>query len=372
MINQKRKLALISIATIVAGLFVPALSGVSYASSVPQFSQAWVRPDRLKELTSTGVMVCATPTAASDSATEASVKITFPTQTVGTDYVVNSTASNWTVDTTNLPTGASAWPGIGTATAVSGHTVTFPSDDLSSATQYCFHTAATGALTNGSAGLSSGIVGATLITQTSALAPINQTNWSTAIISDDTITVSAVVPPNFTLTLDGNADTFPSNLDPNGISSTGGRTVSVVTNAVGGWIAWVKDSQQGLYSTTANYTIATGLKDLSGTQLHAVGDAAFDLVTKQEGYNLDTDLTTDSTGGCQVGIDAAYNSSSTAGGGVLSSNYQPIASCTRQGGTPGTSNGDVLTLIERASISGGTPAGSDYSDVISVVGAGNF
>jgi len=175
--------------------------------------------------------------------------------------------------------------------------------------------------------------------------------------------VSAVVPPNFTLTLDGNADAFPANLDPAVISATGGRTVSITTNAVGGWIAWVKDSQQGLYSTTANYTIPT-----TGT----INATPNDLTAGTEGYVLDVDLTTDAASGCTVAIDAEYSSASGNGGGTLSSNYQPIAACTRPGAPPGTSDGDVLTLIERAAIRGGTPAGSDYSDVITVVGAGNF
>jgi hypothetical protein len=32
----------------------------------------------------------------------------------------------------------------------------------------------------------------------------------------------------------------------------------------------------------------------------------------------------------------------------------------------------VITLIERANIRGSTPAGTDYSDIITVVAAGNF
>jgi hypothetical protein len=72
-------------------------------------------------------------------------------------------------------------------------------------------------------------------------------------------------------------------------------------------------------------------------------------------------------------IDAAYNSGSGVGGGVLDTNFQPINACTRDWAPkPGTSDGDVLTLVERATIRGGTPAGSDYSDIITVVGAGNF
>ncbi len=90
---------------------------------------------------------------------------------------------------------------------------------------------------------------------------------------------------------------------------------------------------------------------------------------------MDTTLNTDASGGCTVATDAAYDDSLTAspgtGGGVLDNTaYQPIASCT--GSAPATSDGDILNLVERAVIRGGTPAGTDYTDSITIVGAGNF
>ncbi|HVQ43382.1 MAG TPA: hypothetical protein VMT30_00225 [Candidatus Saccharimonadia bacterium] len=377
--KPKIRLIVAAVAALVAELWVPAFSGVAQAAP-PQFTQAFVRPDRHKALTATGVMVCATPSAASTSATETLVDVTFPTDGGATDFVVNSTASNWTVDTSDLPAGATAWPSIGTATTVSGHTVRFPSGDLTAATQYCFHTAAR--LTNGSATTSVSITGATLVTYDNAGTPlpVNQTNWAYTVTTDDSIVVSAVVPPNFTIALSAFTDAFTTNLDPTNIVSTAGVTATVTTNAVGGWIAWVKDQYAGLHSAAANYTIDSGLKNPYPTQLHVTGDAAFDLVASgggvgREGYVMDVDLTTDATGGCgfttPYGIDAAFNSASGNGGGVLSNtSYRPIASC--GGAAPATSDGDVLTLYERAVIRGGTPAGSDYTDVITVVGAGNF
>jgi len=353
----------------------PALTGVAQAA-VPQFVQLWVRPDTHKALTLTGVMICATPSAASTGVTETLVKVTFPTDTGATDFVVNSTAANWTVDTLNLPSGATAWPGIGTATNVTGHTVTFPSTDLTAATQYCFHTAAR--LTNGSATSSVNIVNATLVTYDNAgvPAPVNQTNWATAVVKNDSILVSAVVPPNFSISLSANADAFTGNLDPGNIVSTTGVTATIQTNAVSGWIAWAKDLFQGLHSATASYTIDSGLKNPYPSQLYSAGSPAFDLVPSgggvgREGYAMDVDKTTDAAGGCTVAIDAAYDSGTGNGGGFLSnSNFLPIASCT--GSAPATSDGDVLTLTERAVIRGGTPAGSDYTDTITIVGAGNF
>lgn len=352
MSNQKLKLVVATIAALTAEMVVPMLG--DFALAAPPFTQAFVRLDRMASGLATGGTICATPATV---ATEADFEITFPTQ-VGTDFTVNATPGNWTVTTSNLPSTGTAWPGIGTATAVSGKTVTFPSGDLTVGTQYCFNFAAVNTLTNGSSGNS--LVG-TMHSRTGAAAVIDETNYAVAIVTNDQIVVSAVVPPTFVFALSGNTDTFPTNLDPATLKSTAGRTVSVTTNAKGGWIGWVKDTQQGLYSASASYTIAT-----SGT----VNGAPSTLVTNSEGYVLDADLTTDAAGGCTVAIDAEYNGTTTSEGGTLSANFQPFVACT--GAAPATSNGDVITLIERASIAGGTPAGSDYTDTITVVAAGNF
>jgi hypothetical protein len=356
--SKPTKLIIAAIAVLAVQVVAPLFSGVASAAAPPQFTQAYLRLDRLKAVTTTGGTICLTP---STTGVEDSFEITFPTQT-GTDFVVNSTASNWVVTTTNLPAGATAWPGmtsgVTTATAVTGKTVTFPSGDLTISTQYCFNFVATNTLTNGSAGNS---LTGTMHTLNSSAAIIEETNYAVGIITDDQIVVSAVVPPTFVFMLSGNTDGFGANLDPTIIRSTAGRTVTVTTNAKGGWIGWVKDSQQGLYSATANYTIPT-----SGT----VNGAPTTLTTNSEGYVLDADLTTDAGGGCTVTIDPEYNGTTTSMGGTLSANFQPFVACT--GTPPATANGDVVTLIERASIAGGTPAGSDYTDIITVVAAGNF
>jgi hypothetical protein len=352
--NAKSKLIYSSIIAMVMELTAPIVLTQVALASPPQFSQAYLRLDRHKALSPTGGTICATP---STLGTEADFEITFPTQT-GTDFVVDSTPANWTVTTTNLPAGATAWIGIGTATAVTGKTVTFPSGDLTVGTQYCFNFSGTSTLTNGSAGNS---LTGVMHTRTSVPVIMDETNYATSIITEDQIAVSAVVPPTFVFSLSGNTDTFPANLDPANVMSTAGRTVSITTNAKGGWIAWVKDSQQGMYSADANYKINTA----------GVIDAApSTLVNNSEGYVMDVDLTTDAAGGCTVAIDAEYNGTTAFQGGTLSANFQPIAACT--GSPPATSNGDVLTLIERVSIAGGTPAGTDYADIITVVAAGNF
>jgi hypothetical protein len=356
--KNKLKLIVAATAALIAETVVPVLGGHGFAAAPPQFHQSFLRLDRMAASTPTGGTICATP---STTSTEASVEVTFPTQS-GPDFTVNGTASNWTTSITNLPSVGgvtpTAWPGIGTATSVTGHTVRFPSGVLTINVLYCFNFFGTNTLTNGAVGNSqTGVIH----TLDAGSAIIEETNYAIAIVGNDQIVVSAIVPPTFVFALSGNTDTFPSNLDPTVLKSTAGRTVSITTNAKGGWITWVKDSAQGLYSATANYTIPT-----SGT----VDGTPSTIATNSEGYVLDTDLTTDAAGGCTVAVDPEYNGVGVTQGGTLSANFQPIAACT--GAAPATSNGDVITLIERASIAGGTPAGSDYSDTITVVAAGNF
>jgi hypothetical protein len=320
------------------------------AEAAVGFQNAYIRIDRMKINTPTGGTICAKP---ASTATEAKVVVTFPLS-----YTVNSTASNWTVSTTNLPAGSTAWPSIATASTATSpaNVVTFPSGDLAVGTLYCFNFSATNTLTTAASAASS--QQASIVSQTSGSVVIDTTLIALANIADDQIVVSAVVPPTFTFTLGGNTDAFTTNLDPSGTVSTTGKTVTILTNAKGGWIAWAKDSNQGLNSATAAYTIPT-----SG----AIDGAVSTLSNGTEGYVLDTDLTTDASGGCTLAIDAEYNGSGTTQGGTFSANFQPIAAC-----TGGTANTDVITLIERATISGATPAATDYTDTITVVGAGNF
>lgn len=314
------------------------------------FQNAYVRLDRMMIATATGGTVCAIP---ASTATEGKVVLTFPST-----YTVNTTPANWTVSTTNLPAGSTAWIGITTATSATSpaNVVTYGSGDLTVGTLYCFNFTGTNTLTT--AGTAAPNQQAQIATQTAGGAVIDTTPVALASIANDQIVVSAVVPPTFSFILSGNTDTFTTNLDPASTVSTTGKTVTVLTNAKGGWIAWAKDTQQGLRSATAAYTIPT-----SGT----VDGVPSSLANGTEGYVLDTKLTTDAAGGCTLAIAPEYNGTGTAQGGTLSANFQPIAAC-----TGGTANSDVITLIERATIAGATPAATDYTDTITVVGAGNF
>lgn len=323
------------------------------------FTEVFVRFDRLIAATATGGRVCAKPATA---LTEATVQVTFPT-TAATDYIVNATALNWTVTTTGLDAGQTAWVGIGTATAVSGKTVTFPSGELVVGTLYCFNFSGTSTLTTSSAGASETTKGS-VTTRTVAPATIDSSQYSQSIISNDQIVVNAVVPPSFNFVLSGNTDSFTTDLSTTAVVSTSGRTVTVTTNAPNGWIVWARDlnnngSGRGSLrsAVAANYNIA-------GTT--AAGAASHTLTTGTEDYGLGVTINTDAAGGGIITLDAAYDGTGVKAGTLDPTQHRPIAAAS------GTANGDIISLVERATIAGQTPAANDYTDTLTVVGAGRF
>lgn len=311
------------------------------------FQQAYLRLDRMKASTTTGGTVCAKPNTVG---TEVDVQVVFPT-----GFTVNTTAANWTVATTNLPSGATAWVSIGTATAVSSQTVTFASGDLTVGTLYCFNFTGTSTLTNSTAGNSKT---GTITTRASGAATVDTSPYAIAIITDDQIAVTATVPAIFTFALGGNTAALGT-LSTSTTTSATGVTTTLATNASAGWIQWVKN--------VALTSVATGETITSpGT----VDDAPSDLASTT-GVVLDADITTDSSTGDgtitqAAGYGAEYNGTNTTSGGTLSTTFQPVAA------SNGTTDGDVLTLIVRAKVTVVQAAAADYADTITVVGAGRF
>lgn len=149
-----------------------------------EFALTQVRIDRHKTSSSTGGQVCAT-TPNVDNGTENNVQIIFPT-----GFTVNTTASNWTVNTSNIPQDSTAWPGITTATAVSGQIVTFPSSNLTTDTKYCFNFALLNTLTTSS---STGNYEGTLRTRATNTV-VDSQNFGLSVNNNDQITVTATVP----------------------------------------------------------------------------------------------------------------------------------------------------------------------------------
>jgi hypothetical protein len=295
--------------------------------------------------TGTTGTVCVKP---ATTATEASVQVVFPTgYTLGT-------AANFTVNTTNLawPTGGTAWPSIATATNVTSQTVTFPSGDLTVGTLYCFNWTNSAAVTI-SSGASSSNSGS-VTTQTSVPAPIDTATYTTASVTNDQIVVSATVPSAFSFSLSGNTDSLGSLTTGSVASSPTPRTATINTNAKNGWMVWAKDLNTGLTSATAASTIASTTPGSNSTL--AAGTA---------GYN--TGLTSSQVGGSGViTVAAPFVGGSTGKGGGLDTSLRSLASST------GTADTAVLTLTNNVAIGATTPAASDYTDTITIIGAGLF
>jgi hypothetical protein len=356
--TNKTKFSPLLMAALVAvsGMGVFLFRGTAEAAP---FTSAFIRLDRMSAVTATGGRVCANPATV---ATEATVQVTFPT-TGGTDYIVNGTASNWTVTTSGLDSGQTAWPGIGTATNVTGKVVTFPSSDLTPGNLYCFNFAAANTLTTSSAGAAES-VRASITTRTSAPANIDSTTIDLHIITNDQIVVTGTVPPSFTFTLSGNTDSFTTDLSTSSTVSTSGRNVSITTNAPNGWVVWVKGLNDNGSGRGALNSVIAGNYKIAGSS--AVGAAAHTLTSGTEDYGLGVLINTDAGGGGTVSLDAAYDGNGSQIGTIDPTGYRPVASAN------GTANGDIITLLERATIAGQTPAAADYTDTLTVVGAGRF
>ena len=342
-IIKLKKVSYYSLSAIVATFGLLFAFGAS--ASAASLNQVMVRFDRLKISTQTTGTVCAEPATAN---TEASVQVVFPT-----GYTLGA-AGTFTVSTTNLawPTGGTAWPGIGTATNVTSQTVTFPSGDLTVGTLYCFNWTNSAAVQVKSSATSSNA--GTVTTRTSAPATIDTGDYSTVSISDDQITVSATVPQAFTFALSGNSDAL-GNLSTGSVTtSPSPRTVTVNTNAGSGWMVWAKDSNTGLNSASTSATLASTTPGSNST-----------LSSGSEGYNFG--VTASQSGGTgTISVAAPFVGSGAGQGGGLDTSFRLVTS------SDGTANNAVLTLKNNAAISSTTAAATDYSDVVTVVGAGLF
>ena len=182
-------------------------------------------------------------------------------------------------------------------------------------------------------------------------------------VSNDQIVVNAVVPPTFNFAISGctsNTDNFTANLSTSAPVSTSGCTVTVNTNAANGWIAWAKDASTGLHSTAASKTIASTTPGTNAT-----------ITSAAEGYLMGVTSITQGSGG---GTTSATNAYGNGSGGVAGSNQgSGLDGTLRQiVSSSGTAGNASFVVKESASIVATTPAGNDYTDTITLIGAGNF
>lgn len=334
----------IAVAALLIVAVVVQLLVVQRANAAP-LSKVFVRFDRMKISTATTGTVCATP---SSTATEADVQVVFPT-----GYTLGAFGT-FTVNTTNLawPTGGTAWPSINTATNVTSQTVTFPSGDLTAGTLYCFNWTNSAAVTVKSSATSSNLGSVT--TRTSGPAAIDTESFATASITDDQIVVSATVPSIFSFALSGNTDALGTLTTSGVTSSPTPRTATVNTNAKNGWMVWARDTNTGLTSASASKTIASTTPGTNST-----------ISSGTEGYN--TGITQSQAGGSgTITVATPFVGGTSGRGGGLDTTLRTLATST------GTADTAVITLTNNVTIAPTTAAATDYTDTITVVGAGLF
>jgi hypothetical protein len=281
------------------------------------------------------------------ASTGTSFALSFKTSASGGGTALSIVFSGGTVASTQTVTNGCAGygslaganvPGTPAATG-SGSTVTFTGvTTLAASTQYCVTLTSATALTNPAAGTFTATVTAGNDTTTVGLDAISNSSY----------TVSATVAPTFTMSLPSTTDALGT-LSSSTFSASTGVSATVSTNAVNGWFLWAKDSNAGLTSASAATTIpsvSTGsnanMVTNQGTPAYALGVTSGNATTNYA------------------------DAGGSTGGGLSTSTYNEIA--TAGAATSST----AVNIKELADISGTTPPGSDYTDTITVVGAGSF
>ena len=160
------------------------------------------------------------------------------------------------------------------------------------------------------------------------------------------------MPASFTLVIALSSDAFASNLAVGSIVGTAvaGDQATVTTNGTG-WYIYGSDANTGLHSASTSTTIPSATNGALPAQL----------VAGTAGYVTAINST-------QTVVAAYYNSGfGTAGlGSGLSPNLVQLVS------GAGPTAAATASFKEYATISGVTPAATDYTDTITLLGAGTF
>jgi hypothetical protein len=357
-LHDKRRVLLLLI--ILFGSIEPFL----FPSSANAVVTGFLRTDRMGSSVATGGTVCMTP---ATTGTEAKVVVTFPATGATADathYGVNQTAGNWTVTTTNIPTGSTAWPTIATATTASGGSVTFGGGDLTVGTQYCFNFTGTSTLSTPTAA-NNNLTG-TIQTQTSGNSPIDTVNFALSNVTsnNDQIVVTASVASTFSFALSGNTAALGTLTTSGAPNTASAITMTISTNALNGWLAWAKNTNatSSLVSAAAsdgicfggNYPTCTGAAYQTGSgNVHSLSSAA--------GYGLSV-----AAGSGTPTVATEYAGSSTSFGSLDNTKFEQIASKN----APVTASTATLTFGAEASATN-KPA-TDYTDTVTISAAGQF
>jgi hypothetical protein len=303
-----------------------------------QFTRATIRYDRMKANTPSTLQVVLVPVTA---LTETKIKLVFGAATVG---------AGQSAATSPIPVGMSGVPGLGTTGLGSGTSMVFNCGDLTVGVTYAFN------ITVGVTTPSAGGNLDTISTLDAGGSAIDSTTVLSRTITNDQVVITANVPATFTFVLSGNTDAFTTDLSSGSVSSTGGISVAVGTNAAKGWTGWVKSMNVGLSSVTTGEGIGTSGTLNSTPETCNVGTDC---------YVLDVGVTS-GTGSGALAADPEYAGNGTTTGGTFSTSYQTFASRT------GKTNGDTVWLKAHATMVATKAAGNDYTDTWTVIGAGNF
>jgi len=264
--------------------------------------------------------------------------VNFNGWTGGAAGIVNTTQTVTTAGCVALTGAANVLPGAITAAGATSIVTVSSVGALTSGQSYCFNLTSASAVTNPT---STGQSQVTITDQT------DTTNVEINVIANDLITVSAVVPPSFTLSLSGATDAFTANLSSASHTTTTGVTATINTNATNGWGLWAEDTQAGLRSASESHTIATVATGSNHT-----------FTTGSEQYGLGVTTANATVNYADAG--------GTTGSGLSTSTFNEIATAA----VP--ASGVTANIKELADINSTTQAAQDYSDVITVVGAGSF
>jgi hypothetical protein len=286
------------------------------------------------------------------TAVNPSITLTFTGWSGGANGTVNTTQSISNTGCQALTGATSGLPGT-LAASGTGAVLTISSsggsNSLSATHSYCTELTSTTAVTNPTAG---GVYSVTINDGTDS-----QTDGIDVLTAGaNAYSITGTVAPTFTMSqTGGGTDTFPTNLSAFAVTASNGITTTINTNAASGWFVWAEDanSPSGLHSTQASTTIpsvATG----SNVNMGAGGDVG----------SADYALGIAPAGGANAATNYVYTSSH--GGGLQSTTYNEVAY--------GTAAANAVTFVshELADISPTTPPATDYTDTITMIGAGSF
>lgn len=226
--------------------------------SAAEFDIAYLRLNNQAALQSIDATICATPSSPGGD-TENTVTIIFPNT-----FTISTNTSNWLANTTNLPTGATAWPGIAVA-SILGKSVTFTSSDLNLNTLYCFNISSSLSNTGSGATDKTGVIS----TKNNLNEIIDLTTYAVSVLNNQ-IQVTAKVNPQvsdlpISITSSSTGTNFPQQTILNYTISYGLNTLAPFPLTI--QAEWSEGTIQGDLSPSVdilNYVVGSATTAYSG------------------------------------------------------------------------------------------------------------